>query len=236
MSRFFDSDNIFWKTVGSVVDICGLSLLWLALCLPIVTIGSATCGLYYSVVTCVRPQEPGAFRAFFHSFKMNLKQGIITTLIVLGVAALCIVGWRACYSMGNEQGWGSPVLAAYSILLLVPCGILQYLFPLLARFEYELGPLFRTAVALSFAHLLWTLLLVLIIGVSAWLTWAFTIPGFFMPGTAALLNSFVLEKLFRRYSPELVARDEADRQLRAERMEEAARLEAEAEEEEEDAQ
>ena len=208
MAGFFDPRNNFWRMVSAVGDVCGLSLLWLLLCLPVVTIGPATAALYYAVTTCVRPMEPGAFKAFFHSLRQNLKQGILATLVVLLAAALCAVGWYSCWVLTQGQSWGMGVLIGYTILLLlVPVGTILYVFPLLARFEYKLGSLLRTAFCLALAHLPRTLLLLAVTVISAWLCWVFTLPLFFMPGVAALLYSLTLEKVFRRYSPELAAQE-----------------------------
>ena len=61
MSEFFNPEKGIWAWLSTLVDVVGLSVLWIALCLPVVTIGPATAALYYTVVKCVRRRESGAF-------------------------------------------------------------------------------------------------------------------------------------------------------------------------------
>ena len=46
--QVFDPDNLFWRIMARGVDFVGLSIFWIALCLPVVTIGPATAALYYT--------------------------------------------------------------------------------------------------------------------------------------------------------------------------------------------
>ena len=51
--------------------------------IPIITIGPATAALYYTVVKVVRRNRETVIKSFFHSFKSNLKQGILFTIFYL---------------------------------------------------------------------------------------------------------------------------------------------------------
>lgn len=208
MNGAFDPKNDLWRTVSVITDVCGLSFLWAAACLPVVTIGPATAALYFAVVRYVRRREDGTFRAFFRSFRLNLKQGVLATLALLLPAFLLQLGWRVCRLAAASASYGYAVLAGYSLLMLVPLGALMYLFPLLGRFSFSLKDLFATAARLALAHLPASLLLVAVNGVSAVLCLRFVLPLFFLPALAALTSSLWLEKIFRRYAPELAAEDE----------------------------
>ena len=48
--RIFNPNNLFFQGCSKIFDLVVLSALWLALCLPVVTIGPATAALYYTVV------------------------------------------------------------------------------------------------------------------------------------------------------------------------------------------
>ena len=45
MGEFFNPEKGVWAWLSTLVDICGLSILWTFLCLPAVTIGPATAAL-----------------------------------------------------------------------------------------------------------------------------------------------------------------------------------------------
>lgn len=88
MSGIFNYENPIFSFLGKVIDLISLSVLWVILCLPIVTIGPATTALYYTVVKVVRKERSYLFREFFKSFKSNFKYGALATIIVVLLAAI----------------------------------------------------------------------------------------------------------------------------------------------------
>lgn len=210
MSGAFDPKNDLWRTVSVITDVCGLSLLWVLTSLPIVTIGPATAALYFAVVRYVRRREDGAFAAFFRSFRLNLRQGVLATLAVLLPAFLLQLGWRMCRAAAPSAPYGYAVLAGYSLLMVLPLGVVLYLFPLLGRFTFSTGDLFRTAARLTLVHLPTAVALSVLTAAAAMLCLQFVLPLFFLPALVALVSSLWLEKIFRRYAPELASEDEEE--------------------------
>lgn len=210
MSGAFDPKNDLWRTVSVITDVCGLSFLWVLTSLPIVTIGPATAALYFAVVRYVRRREDGAFAAFFRSLRLNLRQGVLATLAVLLPAFLLQLGWRVCRAAAASTPYGYAVLAGYSLLMVLPLGVVLYLFPLLGRFTFSLGDLFRTAARLTLAHLPTTVILAALVTAAAMLCLQFVLPLFFLPALAVWVSSLWLEKIFRRYAPELDVEDETE--------------------------
>lgn len=93
--------------------------------------------------------------------------------------------------------------------LMVPAGMLCWLFPLLGRFDYKVGGLFRTALQLTVAHLPSTVVIVLLTVQSAVFCIERWWPVLFMPSVAMLLVSLFTERVFQKYAPELVSREGA---------------------------
>lgn len=208
MGEFFNPEKGIWAWLSTLVDIVGLSILWTLLCLPVVTTGPATAALYYTVVKCVRGRESGAFGYYFRSFRQNFKVGLLAGLIVIPLALLLLGGHFIVRWYGTRLGGGAYVLyVAYYFALILPAGVLCWLFPLLGRFEYGVGGLFRTALQLTAAHLPSTVVAVLLTAQTA----AFCIekwwPVVFMPVAAVLLVSLFFEKIFQRHSPELASEE-----------------------------
>lgn len=141
---------------------------------------------------------------------MNLRQGVLATLIILLPAFLLQLGWRMCRTMAASVSGGYGLLAFYSLLMVLPLGALMYLFPLLGRFTFSLGDLFRTAARLTLAHLPTSLCLVILFAVGAMLCLQFVLPLFFLPALVTLASSLLLEKVFRRYAPELEEEEEPE--------------------------
>lgn len=209
MGDFFNPEKGIWSWLSTAVDIVGLSIAWLLLCLPLVTIGPATAALYHAVVLYVRPREQGAFKDFFLSFRKNLRVGVPATLVCLAAGAVLAWGYAIVRQNGRE-GAGVVMLGLYYTLLFVPAGVLCWLFPLLGRFEYEVGPLFTAALQLALRHLPTTLVVVLLTAETA----AFCIPNWwpalFLPALVMLLVSLFLERIFQKYAPQLREEDGED--------------------------
>jgi len=209
MGKFFDPERGLWSWLSTLVDICGLSLLWLSLCLPVVTIGPATAALYFAVVKCVRKRDSGAFHCYLRSFRENLKTGVLLTLICTAAVLALTAGYLIMRANRNSQQ-GYIMYAAYYVALILPAGVLCYLFPLLGRFALGGRQLLATAFGLAVRHLPSTVILVLLtaeavaFGLERW--W----PALFMPAVTALLSSLFLERIFKKYSPELAREDEEE--------------------------
>jgi uncharacterized membrane protein YesL len=195
--RFFDPDRGVWPWISAGVDLVGLSLLWLFCCLPVVTIGPATAALYLAVVKYVRPREAGAFACFFRSFRENLKQGCAVSALCALAVAILTAGYLIMRQNRNTPT-GYVLYAAYYWALTVPAGVLCWLFPLLGRFGCTVKQLFGNALTLALRHLPTTVVLVLLVAESAVWSIRTLFPLFFMPGTAALLASLFLERVFAK--------------------------------------
>ena len=201
MHQVFDPDNAWWRFVSRCVDVVGLSVFWAILCLPVATVGPVTSALYYTVVKCFRQKEKGTFGVFYRAFRENLKQGALATLICLPVAAALAFGYAVMRANWGSDA-GAVMFVAYDVALVIPAGIVCWLFPLLGRFTFRLRDAFRTAAMLSLRHLPSTVIVVLLtleLGVFTVERWW---PVFFAPALCALLTSLFFERVFPKYLSE----------------------------------
>lgn len=211
MGDLFNPEKGIWAWLSTLVDVVGLSVLWIALCLPVVTVGPATAALYYTVVKCVRRRESGAFGHYLRSFRSNLKTGLWATLIVLPAAALLLALHHIVRWYGTRAGGLLYILyVAQYFALILPAGVLCWLFPLLGRFDYRLRDLFRTAFQLTVAHLPSTIVIVLLTAQAAVFCLEKWWPVVFLPVVAMLLASLFTERVFRKYAPELAPEPDAE--------------------------
>ena len=211
MGEFFHPEKGIWAWMSTLTDVVGLSVLWIFLCMPVVTAGPATAALYYTVVKCVRGRESGAFGEYLRSFRTNFRVGLGATLIVLPLFLMLLAGYKIVLWYGTRLGGVAYVLyVAYYFALVLPAGVLCWLFPLLGRFEYRVRDLFRTAFQLTIAHLPSTVVIVLLTGQSAVFCLNRWWPVVFLPVVAMLLVSLFTERIFARYVPELAAKEETE--------------------------
>ena len=211
MGEFFNPEKGIWAWLSTLVDVCGLSILWIFLCLPVVTIGPATAALYYTVVRCVRGRESGAFGYYLRSFRDNLKTGVKATLILLPAAALLLALHHIARWYGTRVGGLLYILyVAQYFVLMLPAGVLCWLFPLLGRFDHQVKDLFRTAFQLTVVHLPSTVVMVLLTAQTAVLCLQYWWPALFMPAVTTLLVSLFTERVFQKYVPELAPEEDPD--------------------------
>ena len=202
---FFNPESPFFRFTGRVLDIVVLSVLWLVCSLPIVTIGPASAALYYSCAKCLRHQEPGPYRNFLSAFRQNLKTGIGATVVFLLLAVLLDAGYLFLVMAAGAGGtvWGV-VRIMYLVLLVIPVSMVSCAFPLLSRFTYTVGGLLSNSLRLTFRHLPRTVAAGALTVTAVVLTVLFWYYGVMLltPALCALLSTFLLEPVFRKYTPE----------------------------------
>lgn len=203
MGRIFDPQNKFFRALGSLVDLMGLSLMWLICCLPAVTAGSACAALYHAVLRCVRPGENGAFADFWRTFRAELRSGIPVTLAFIA-GAVPLVFLFITFSAWYSEGYMGGLLlgAALGVLCLLPAGMLCIIFPLTARFFFTFRSLFSAALGLTLRHFFRVLLLTAAAAAGAALCIMFWAPVLILPALWAWGATFILEPIFTAYSSE----------------------------------
>ena len=102
-----DMTDKILTSLGKVVDIVWLSLLWLLCCLPVVTIGASSTALYYTVHKTIRGSRGYTTRTFFTALKDNFKQATLSYLVWLLVMIVLVADLmitREVLKSGNTMG------------------------------------------------------------------------------------------------------------------------------------
>ena len=202
MSNLFNIDSPILVFLSKITDILFLSILWVFLCIPVVTIGPATTALYYATVKVIRKERGYLFREFFKSFRMNFKRGAIVGVILTVIFAVLIfdinVSWQ---SISEDSSKGSIFLGIYLALTFLAISFTMFAFPILSRFEMTIKQLFKAAVFMSMKHLPFTFVMLVVIVASAVLTIYMPMMLFFVPATVTFLNSFPMEHILKKYMP-----------------------------------
>ncbi len=155
----FGMDSGFMRFAGRLADVLLLNLLWLAFCLPLVTVGASTAAAYCVALKMVDDEEGPIARSFVKAFKDNLKRG--TALWLLNAAALyaLYLDWQIVVGSSDP-----PVLAMIAGILsaaFVFCSFI-YSYPLIARYENSLKNSMRNSIRISYRYFAKTLVLVLV--------------------------------------------------------------------------
>lgn len=200
--NLFHPDSALMITMSQITDCIFLSLFWFVGCIPLVTAGAATAALYDSVWRGFRRGDKHSWQRFFHSFRQNLKSGLVPSVVMVVLGAL--LGW-GIIQIWNNAVYGNlswAVFAAAAFFLVILLGIGSILFPMLSRFDNPTGVLFSNTVRLGLARLPLTLGLGLLNAAAIMLCLRFIFPLFFLPALASLLSTLFIEPMFWPYMPQ----------------------------------
>ena len=157
--KFWAIDSPVMRVLGRLGDIIILNMIFVAGCIPVITIGTSLSALYTVAMKMARGEDPSVWKEFWKAYKRNFKPATICWLIMAVIAILLFVDFRL---IGVLKGSGM-----YSIMRVVLAVILgtwilmfQYLFPYIARFENRIFVTLRNALLLAAAHIPSTIVIV----------------------------------------------------------------------------
>lgn len=211
MNNFLNPDNKFFSFMGKAFDMVVLNVIWLILCIPVITIVPATTAMYYAIVKVVRRERSYAIKEFFRSFKRNFKQGAIYSLMLVAAVFVMYIDFRYAFLLAQQgESTGSTFFGVFLIISLLICAVFTFLCPVLSRFDMKFGGILKTAFYMSTRHILTTLVLIALM-LAVLLGSYVLLPGmFFLPAIGTLLASFLIERVFKRYMPAKTERNEEE--------------------------
>ena len=197
MNRFFNPENSVLNFFGKVLDCVWLNILWLLCCLPVVTIGPATAALYYCTLKLAEDRKCSLTQDFFHSFRQNLKEGSLLTLLFLGLGACLFIDGRFFFHMRYNGPLYVAGFCIFVFLLAIYVLDLIYVFPLLSRFDNTPKNMIRNAFVIAVRFLIVSFLMIAVDAVVIFVTVRFFAPLLLIGGgLAALINSYLLKTVF----------------------------------------
>lgn len=200
--RIMDPENSLWSWINKIPEMIALSVLWVLLCLPVVTIVPACVALYDAVSRNLRPDEKGVFTRFFRTFKNELARGIVLSILWLAITAFLVWLFMFLKQKAKTGGNWDVYLLVYQVTTLIPLAVFAWLIPLQSRFVYSFGTLHKNALIFAISYLPYTvLILVLLLGV-LWLTRLFFPLVLIAPALLVLLQSLPIEKVLKKHMPD----------------------------------
>ena len=191
---------LFW--FSKIGDFFCLSMIWLLLCLPILTIVPASICLYDSIAHCVLGNEDGSIRRFFRTLKREIWKGILINALWIVIGFILFCGYRILSIAGQDN----PAMAAYSLVylvtMLIPLGVFAWLIPVQSRFEHTLGSLHRAAAVYAIAHLPSTIMILLLLIAAVVLLFLFPVLVLLVPAITVTIQSWFIERAFKQHIPQ----------------------------------
>lgn len=196
MNHLFNLDGPVLKFINKIVYSVYLNILWFICCIPVITIGASTTALFYVTLKISKDEEGSITKAFFHSFKENLRQGTVIWLILLAFGIILGIDGYVLYHMRFENVFWTLCTAVFCVAAAAYAIILMYIFPLLARFDNTIGAMFKNALFIGVRFLFCTALMAVIYFVMLLIVVRIFTPAvIFGEGLCALLCSCLLSNI-----------------------------------------
>lgn len=200
MSNFFNIDNPVFSALSKLCDIIILGVLWVFLCIGVVTMGPASTAVYYAMVKVVRRERGYLLREFFKSFRLNFKRGAIIGVVLFAMFLILALDLYSVFT-GESSTTNTIFAALYITITLFLMSFTIYVFPILSRFDMNIKQLIKASMFMSMKHLPSTILMLLV--------WVASIIGilfvyvlvFILPPLAVFVNSFLMERILKKYIP-----------------------------------
>lgn len=196
MRWIFDINNPIMRYVIKVFDCMCLSVLWLAMCLPVFTIGASTTAMFAVIHRYIRLEEEGLWKTYWKTFREEFKRTTRCTLVALGILALLVVDAMVFRTMVLK----GQLLGNLYWLILLLMGIeatwLIYLFAYIERFTGGVKDSMRFSLLLMILHPIKSLtILALVLGSAALIILA---PGLLtiVPAALCWLCDIVVASVF----------------------------------------
>lgn len=156
---FFDSDSIFFSLMQKLFWLMVLNVIFIVMCVPVVTIGASCTALGCATIRMHQGQDRSLLKVYWRAFVLNFRQATLAWLPMMFIIGMSVYDFFLSAQLG-----GAHLALRYLLLaiLLIVLLLLSYIFPLLGRFENTLRQTVKNAVLMSLRHLPWTLMIMVV--------------------------------------------------------------------------
>lgn len=154
-------DSKPYRIIDIAVNLLLLNLIWLLLCLPVVTIFPATAAMYGVVREWIRDTDNGTVEPFIRHFKANFVQSL--GIGFLWALAGVIVALDFYLITGAELWLKTPVFLALVLITLCYVVTSVYLFPVMVNYEGNWRSVIKNSFLIAISQPVTTVLCLLVV-------------------------------------------------------------------------
>jgi uncharacterized membrane protein YesL len=193
------SENKFFVYVRKILELMGANALWIIACIPLFTIGPASAALFYTIRTNLIKDREHVWTAFRRGFRSNFKQGLLLTLIMLGLL-LFLYGDSVALIVLAEQGKLNSGLSGlfYALMALVFL-YFQWVFVYLSKYENTIRNTLKNVLFIALINLPTTLYIAVLWAAGAAIMYLLWPTILVLPGVIQWLICVRVEKVFDKY-------------------------------------
>ena len=199
MRGLFGYDGAVTGFLMKIGDCVLLSIFWVLFSLPVITLGASTTALYHAVRKVLREDQNGIWAFFWEGFRENFKQSTAIWLILLVVFSLLGLSASSAVALYEEGRVSLTMLILLGIVLALAVMWALYLFPCVDRFQSTVRQIVKSCAQVAVINILWSLMLLLIFGLSVFLTVNLPVGLMIVPGAGMYFSCPILEHVFAKY-------------------------------------
>ncbi|MBO1515249.1 YesL family protein [Metabacillus bambusae] len=137
-----------------------LNLIWLLMCLPIVTIFPATAAMFGVVRQWILHDDTAVFTVFMKYFKENFKQSMVIGILWGFFAFILYMNFTLMLQLGAMKFILLPFVVLFSVLMVFTT---VYIFPVMVHYKLKVFGVIRNSFLLSMSFLPSSLLATLVL-------------------------------------------------------------------------
>ncbi|MBM7691750.1 putative membrane protein YesL [Peribacillus deserti] len=190
-------DSRFYSILVFVSNMFLLNLLWLILCLPVITIFPATAAMFGVVRQWIIHKDTSVFPAFLRCLKENFKQSFIIQVVWILLAGFLFFDYSISLRLGFLKAIISPILIVLGSLLMLGS---SFLFPHIVHFKTKTRNIFVNSFLLSISYIPYSLLLCLLFVLIALVLYIFPVSVLFIGSIGAYIAYWLAHIVFTKVS------------------------------------
>ena len=197
--KLFEFDGPFMTLLRKLWGILAVGMLFLLLCIPVVTAGLSFTAMYTVIEKNLKNNRGYVASGFLNAVKKNWRQALITgtvLTIVLFVFEADVRILQALLENGHMIGNMYVLIRAFQILVIL-YGV--WVFAQIAVYENTLRQILKNALILMVRHLQVSFALLVLIVFAAVVIWVLPVSAVFMPVVSTWLMTALLAKVFEKY-------------------------------------
>jgi uncharacterized membrane protein YesL len=191
-----EMDGKLYRTMEFIMNAFILNLVWLVICLPILTIFPATTALFAVVREWQKQKDIQVFSAFLCHFKANFKQSFVLGVLWL-VATILLIG-DIIFTIQLESGIKYVLFSFFFLISIIYIFVSITIFPVLVHYQVSWKDAIKNAMLLSIGNPHFVLLSLVMIAGTAGLIFYFPAASMLAFSGAAYLNYALVSKGFHK--------------------------------------
>ncbi len=189
------NDSKALKIVKTARNIVLVNCLWLLFSIPVITIGAATCAVFYLNFKLLENEDAPLWENFIKGFKSSFVQGTVMLVFTALFGGCLFFIWSTAL---NSDSFIMKAGAFICSLLFIMFYI--YTFPLIARYNNSFKNIFKNSAGMSFTYMWKTIIIVLLAAffyvILCWNFWTLVVGGVFIPGLFMYIMSRIVKTMF----------------------------------------